>query len=169
MWVSCTYSREFVSLVYRSCLGEKPFMICAQPVVRRFRFLFWYVTYVRVRWKYKSAYAISGRHSVPGGDWIIAVPQDDITKTTQCPLEQSTWIEDDANDAREQQSTKKSAMMNTVVVGSLWMQQRCNFMMITCSRSESWCCLHVLAECYRPQRRFDAVFSYIIINYSAYC
>jgi hypothetical protein len=107
----------------------------------------------------ESAYASWRRHSVPGGNWILAVPQDDRTKTTQCPPERTTCIEDDANDAGEQQSTKKLTMMNIVVVWSLWMQQRSNFMICTCRRSESWCCFNVVAEFHAPPRRSDAVFS----------
>jgi hypothetical protein len=39
-------------------------------------------------------YAILGRLSVPRIDWILAIPQEDRTKTMQCPLELEIWIED---------------------------------------------------------------------------
>jgi hypothetical protein len=38
-------------------------------------------------------------------------------KTMQCPTEPETNIKDDATDATEQQSTKKSTMVNIVVSG----------------------------------------------------
>jgi hypothetical protein len=47
----------------------------------------------------KSAYTILGRLSIPGVDCILAIPQDNRTKSTQCPPEPETCIEDQVKDA----------------------------------------------------------------------